>query len=124
MTERGQLFKCLVCGIIAEVLEGGAGELVCCGQRMERLRENSSGATREQHVPVLQRTDGGVKVQVGSAPHPMESQHFVQWIEVSSEDRTCRSFLQPGQAPEATFNMKGRRLTARQYCCRHGLWKG
>jgi len=77
-TERQQVYKCQVCGIIAEVLDGGAGELVCCGQPMQLLVENTVDAAKEKHVPVVEAADGGVKVKVGSAAHPMEEKHYIE----------------------------------------------
>ncbi|MFQ5842668.1 MAG: desulfoferrodoxin family protein, partial [Thermodesulfobacteriota bacterium] len=30
----------------------------------------------------------------------------------------------PGGSPEATFDIKAEKITAREYCNLHGLWKG
>lgn len=122
-TERQQVYKCQVCGIIAEVLDGGAGELVCCGQPMELLVENTVDAAKEKHVPVVEKAKGGVKVTVGSVPHPMEEKHYIEWIEVIADGRVCRQFLNPGDAPEAFFRVKAAEVVAREYCNLHGLWK-
>lgn len=35
MTEKGQIYKCEICGNVVQVIEEGEGELVCCGQPME-----------------------------------------------------------------------------------------
>ena len=32
-------------------------------------------------------------------------------------------FLKPGEKPEAVFEAKGQKATAREYCSVHGLWK-
>lgn len=122
-TERQQVYKCQVCGIIAEVLDGGAGELVCCGQPMELLVENTVDAAKEKHVPVVEKAKGGVKVTVGSVPHPMEEKHYIEWIEVIADGRVCRQFLNPGDAPEAFFRVEAAEVVAREYCNLHGLWK-
>ena len=124
MTERSQVYKCQACGIIAEVLDGGAGELVCCGEPMELLKENTVDAAKEKHVPVIEKVAGGVKVKVGSVPHPMEAKHFIQWIELIADGKSCRQFLRPGQAPEAVFHVEAKQVTAREYCNLHGHWKG
>lgn len=124
MTERLQVHKCELCEIVAEVLAGGAGVLVCCGQPMQLLKENAVDAAREKHVPVIERVQGGMRIKVGSMPHPMEAQHFVQWVEVVADGKICRQFLQPGQAPEAMFKIEGKQVAAREYCNLHGLWKG
>jgi len=122
-TERLQVYKCQVCGIIAEVLDGGAGGMSCCGQPMTLLRENTVDAAREKHVPVIEKTPEGVKVKVGSVPHPMEPKHFIEWIEVIAGGKAYRQFLQPGQPPEAVFEVADANVTAREYCNLHGLWK-
>ena len=72
MTERLQVYKCEICGNIVEVLHEGQGELVCCGEPMKLLVEGAVDAAKEKHVPVVEKTAGGIKVKVGSVPHPME----------------------------------------------------
>jgi len=122
--ERKEVYKCNVCGNIVEVLHVGGGELVCCGRAMELLKEKTEDAGKEKHVPVIERTATGVKVKVGSIPHPMEEQHYIQWIEVIADGRSYRGFLRPGDKPEAEFTIKADRIEAREYCNLHGLWRG
>ncbi|MBW1777399.1 MAG: desulfoferrodoxin [Deltaproteobacteria bacterium] len=124
MAQRLEVYKCELCGNIVEVLHGGDGELVCCGQPMKLMTENTVDAAKEKHVPVMEKTAEGTKVKVGSVPHPMEEKHYVEWIEVIDGGTVHRQFLQPGQAPEAVFNVQGDALTAREYCNVHGHWKG
>jgi superoxide reductase len=121
--QRLQVYKCAICGNIVEVLFAGSGELVCCGQPMNLLVENTVDASREKHVPVIEKTADGVRIKVGSLPHPMEDKHFIQWIEVIDGEIVYRRFLKPGQAPEAAFGLKTDKVTAREYCNLHGLWK-
>ena len=122
-TERLQVYKCNVCGNMVEMVRSGAGELVCCGQPMHLLTENTTDAAREKHVPVVEKSDGGIKVKVGSVAHPMEPKHYIEWIEVIADGKTCRRFLDPGDAPEAFFAVEGAPITARAFCNLHGLWK-
>jgi len=124
MAERLQIYKCMVCGNIVEVLYGSNGELVCCGQPMELLEEKTADATTEKHVPVIERTDSGYKVTVGSTLHPMEEKHYIEWIEIIADGRAYRQFLNPGDAPEAEFCVQADSITAREHCNVHGLWKG
>lgn len=124
MAERLEVYKCELCGNIVEVLHGGAGELVCCGQAMTCLQENTVDAAKEKHVPVIEKVDGGVKVKVGDVAHPMEEKHYIEWIEVIANGKSCFKFLKPGEAPEAVFNVEADTITARAYCNLHGLWKG
>ena len=124
MTERLQIYKCEVCGNIVEVLHEGGGELVCCGRPMKLLVEGAVDAAKEKHVPVVEKIAGGIKVKVGSVPHPMEEKHYIEWIEVIADGKAYRQFLKPGDPPEATFDIDAQEVTAREYCNLHGLWKG
>ena len=124
MTERLQVYKCEVCGNIVEVLHEGKGELVCCKQPMKLFVENTVDAAKEKHVPVVEKTAGGVTVRVGSVAHPMEEKHYIEWIEVIADGKVYRQFLKPTDTPEATFNIAAEQVTAREYCNLHGLWRG
>ncbi|KYH39122.1 MAG: hypothetical protein AYL30_001510 [Candidatus Hecatellales archaeon B24] len=123
MTELKQVYRCNVCGNIVEVLHAGKGELVCCGQPMELLQEKTEEAGKEKHVPVIERTEAEVKVKVSSISHPMEENHFIEWVELLADGRVYRKFLKPGDLPEAEFQVKAEKVEAREYCSVHGLWK-
>jgi superoxide reductase len=124
MAERLEVYKCELCGNMVEVLHGGAGELVCCGQAMVLLTENTVDAAKEKHVPVVEKVAGGVKVKVGDVAHPMEEKHYIEWVEIIVDGKVHRQFLNPGEAPEATFQIEADNVVAREYCNLHGLWKG
>jgi superoxide reductase len=124
MAERLEIYICEICGNIVEVLRGGVGELVCCDEPMKLLKENTVDAAKEKHVPVIEPTEHGIKVKVGSVPHPMEQKHYIMWIELIADGRSYTKFLSPGDAPEATFCIDAKEITAREYCNLHGLWKG
>lgn len=123
MTEKLQVYKCEICGNIVEMLHTGEGTLVCCGQDMKLMQENDVDAAKEKHVPVVEKVAGGIKVKVGSVAHPMEEKHYIEWIEVIADGKAYRQFLEPGQAPEATFCIEATTISAREYCNVHGLWK-
>jgi len=123
MAKRLQVYKCELCGNIVEVLTGGDGELVCCGQPMGLLDEKTADATTEKHVPVIEKVEGGFKVKIGSVPHPMEDKHYIEWVELIADGRAYRQFLKPGDAPEAVFCIDAASVTAREHCNVHGLWK-
>ena len=123
MASRLAVFKCDVCGHIVEVMHKGQGQLVCCGQDMLMLEENTVDAAKEKHVPVIEMIDGGVKVKVGEVPHPMEDKHYIQWIEVIAGDKVYQQYLNPGDKPEAVFMIDAKDVTAREYCNLHGHWK-
>ena len=124
MVKRSQVYKCEVCGNIVEALHGGEGELVCCGQPMALLTENTVDAAREKHVPVVEKIAGGFRVKVGAVAHPMEEKHYIEWIEIQAGETLCRQYLQPGDQPEAVFQLDADRVTAREYCNLHKLWQG
>lgn len=118
MTKKSQIYKCGICGNIVEVLHEGAGDLVCCGEKMILHSENTFDAAQEKHVPVID----GNQVKVGEIPHPMEKEHFIEWIEATSKSgEVAKVFLSPGDSPEAEFCFEVK--SAREYCNVHGLWK-
>ena len=121
--ELNEIYKCNVCGNIVETVHVGGGELVCCGKPMVLQKENTVDAAQEKHVPVIEKTDNGVKVKVGEVPHPMEEEHFIEWVELLADGRSYRKFLKPGDAPEAEFCITAEKISAREYCNVHGLWK-
>ena len=124
MAEKLEIYKCESCGNIVEVVHGGDGELVCCGQPMKLFKENTVDAAKEKHVPVVEKTGAGYNVKVGSVAHPMEKEHYIEWVELVVGDKAYRQFLNPGEKPEAAFDIKAENVTAREYCNLHGLWKG
>lgn len=123
MIEQKQVYKCSICGNIVEVLHAGRGQLVCCGEPMELLAEKTADVGLEKHVPVVERLDDRTKVKVGSVPHSMGERHFIEWIEIIADGKVYRKFLKPGDTPEAEFEITAEKITAREYCSIHGLWK-
>jgi len=117
------VYKCEVCGNIVELVHVGGGQPVCCGQPMKLLAENGSDGAKEKHVPVIEKTAEGYKVTVGSVAHPMEEAHYIEWIELVADGIAYRAFLKPGDKPEALFCVKAAKVSAREYCNKHGLWK-
>lgn len=122
MTKLNEVYKCTLCGNIVEILHPGAGALVCCNERMALLVENTVDASKEKHVPVIEIGADSITVKVGSVAHPMEAAHFIEWIELVADGKVYRQQLQPGQAPEATFPVIAKQVTAREYCNLHGHW--
>ncbi len=123
MTQINQVYKCSICGNIVEVMHEGVGNLVCCGRPMELQVENTVDASKEKHVPVIEKSKTGFKVKVGSVAHPMIAEHYIEWIELIADGVVYREHLKPGKAPEAEFCIVADNVTARAYCNLHGLWK-
>jgi len=121
--EKKQIYKCNICGNIVEVLHVGGGELVCCGEPMKLQEEKIKDEGLEKHVPVIEKTEKGFKVKVGSVPHPMQKEHYIEWIELIAEGKAYRKFLKPEDDPEAEFNIDAQNVSVREYCNIHGLWK-
>jgi len=122
MVKLKEVYKCNVCGNIVEVVHAGSGTLVCCGQPMVLMTENTVDASKEKHIPVIEKTATGVKVKVGAIPHPMEDKHYIEWIELHDDEAVYRKFLKPGEKPEVDFCVSAKKLSARDYCNLHGLW--
>jgi len=123
MAEKLQVYKCAGCGNIVEILTGGDGALGCCSQPMENLAAKTADQGKEKHVPVVEKANGGIRVKIGSVPHPMEDKHHIEWIEIITDGKAYRQFLKPGEAPEAVFNVTADRLTVREHCNLHGMWE-
>ncbi len=123
MTQLKQIYKCMRCGNIVEILHEAGGELVCCGEPMTLLNENTVDASREKHVPQVEKIEGGFRVKVGSVAHPMEEKHYIEWIELIAGNKIYRKHLKPGEVPEAEFLIKADSVEVREYCNLHGLWK-
>lgn len=119
-----QFFKCKKCGKIVEIVNKGCPALVCCGEEMTEIKANTSDGATEKHVPVIEVNGDKVTVKVGSAVHPMEADHWIQWIEIETDKGVQRKNLNPGEVPQATFILSGEKLLAAyEYCNKHGLWK-
>jgi superoxide reductase len=123
MNKQLQVYRCSLCGNVVEILHAGGGQLICCGQAMTLLNENTTDAATEKHVPVVEKTATGIKVTVGSVAHPMEADHYIQWIEAIVDGKSYIQLLEPGQAPEAEFPIQGDDIIVREFCNKHGLWK-
>jgi superoxide reductase len=143
MTKLREIYKCEVCGNIVEVIHESGGTLVCCGKPMMLQKENSVDAERfhenksdsknknpsgvaspeEKHVPIIEKTSNGIKVRVGSVPHPMIPEHYIEWIELIADETSYKKFLKPEDKPEAEFCIEAKNITATAYCNLHGLWK-
>ena len=123
-TNKLETYRCQLCGNIVGVVHASAGELTCCGQAMALLKENTTEAATEKHIPVVEKVEGGYKVSVGSVSHPMDEKHYIEWIELIADNGyVYRKDLNPGDAPEAVFLTNAATVYARAYCNLHGYWK-
>ena len=118
-----EVYKCQLCGNIVEILHSGNCVPTCCNQPMNLMAEGAVDAAKEKHVPVIEKIDGGYKVSVGSAAHPMVENHYIEWIELLTETELLRKTLVAGEEPCAIFKTDAEQVSARAYCNLHGLWK-
>lgn len=123
MVELNEIYKCEICGNVVEVRHGSYGTLVCCGKPMVKLVEHTQDAGLEKHVPAYEKTANGILVKIGSIPHPMEKEHYIEFVEVISGDEIHLKYFKPGDKPEHEFKIKGDKFIIREYCNIHGLWK-
>ncbi|NLY10723.1 MAG: desulfoferrodoxin [Firmicutes bacterium] len=123
MPKRFEIYKCEVCGNITEVQTAGGGTMVCCNQPMSLCTENTVDASVEKHVPFIEKIPGGYKVTIGSTIHPMDDDHYIEWIQIIADGKSYRQYLSPGDEPVAVFMIEAEKVTAREYCNLHGLWK-
>ena len=119
-----EIYKCNICGNIIEILHEGIGQLVCCDEPMELMKEKTEDSSIEKHVPFIEKTASGILVKVGeNQDHPMEEKHYIEWIQVIADGVAYRMFLKPGDKPQAEFAIEANEIVAREYCNIHGLWK-
>lgn len=131
MTQFKQIYKCAICGNVVEVLDAGAGTLVCCGKPMDQMVAKNQDQGAEKHLPVAEdlpasacQVKDGVKIKVGAVAHPMETGHYIEWIEIITADgKHGKKFLKPGEMPESDFFTRKNIVGARAYCNVHGLWE-
>jgi superoxide reductase len=126
MAKQNQIYKCSICGNVVDVVEAHVGELVCCGQAMnEEELKYTENEGNEKHVPVIEETEIGVIVRVGSIAHPMTTEHSIEFIEIWKDNKPLeRVYLQPGEEPIAEFFMaETQGISARAYCNLHGWWR-
>ena len=123
LTKLNEVYKCNVCKNMVELVHASTGTLVCCGQPMELLKEKTKDVGLEKHVPVIEIKKDKIFVKVGSIEHPMEEKHYIEWIELMADGASFRQYLKPGDKPLAEFCTNAKKITAREYCNVHGLWK-
>lgn len=116
-------YRCNKCKNIVELIHNGGGDLICCGEPMVLLKENTTDAATEKHVPVYEKKGESTVVTVGSVEHPMTEEHYIQWIAAVSDDGVFRINLSPGDKPQATFSCLENVQAYYEYCNLHGLWK-
>ena len=124
MVKKFEIYKCNICGNVVEIVGEGQGQLVCCGENMELLKEKTHEEMQEKHLPVITIQDKYVTIKVGKVPHPMIPEHHINFIEAISLDGKYlkRKYLEINEAPELSFYCNSEKMKARELCNIHGLW--
>ena len=129
MNEELSLYKCNICGNIVEVAIDGGGVLVCCGEEMQKLKPQHEDTHADKHMPVVTFNGDGiqkiVQIKIGEFEHPMDEEHYIQFIEAYSKDGVYlkRKVLYPDEKPELHFLCSSSEMIVRAYCNIHGLWE-
>lgn len=120
-----RFYKCNKCGNIYAVVEDKGCRVSCCGVPMEEIIPGAVDAAAEKHVPVVSQEGSTVTVKVGDVPHPMISEHYIEWISIETKEGNQRKLLNPESEPEAKFALTDddELIAAYAYCNLHGLWK-
>lgn len=113
---------------MTEVVHTGAGTLVCCGKEMVHMTDEvKPEISWEKHIPTIEIDGTKVTVKIGAIEHPMTPEHYIEWIELITENRTYKKFLNPDPAkpdqPIVIFDIDAKIIGARGYCNLHGLRK-
>lgn len=116
-------YICRHCGNMVEMITDKGVPIHCCGTAMDLLTPNSTNASHEKHIPVIHCLNGMLTVSVGEQPHPMEPEHYIEWIYVQTENGGMRHDFAPGDDPRTSFCLCNDPLVAvYAYCNIHGLW--
>ena len=119
-----KFYVCPHCGNVVEMVHDAGVTPYCCGQKMDLLVPNTVEASGEKHLPQVQLDGQTVTVRVGSVEHPMAQEHWIQWVQLQTRSGVQRKYLEPGQVPQAVFQLNGEKpLAVYAYCNLHGLWK-
>lgn len=119
-----KFLKCNHCGNVAVLMEDKGVPLVCCGEKMVELTANTTDAAVEKHVPEVMIDGNKIEIVVGSTVHPMQEEHYIQWIYLETENGGQFRKLTSSDEPRAQFLLEGDKATAvYELCNLHGLWK-
>ena len=119
-----KIYICPICGNIITKIKDSGVPVVCCGKPMIELIPNKEDAAVEKHIPVYEIKDNEVIVKVGSVNHPMEEQHYIEWIMIETNKGIQIKKLEYKNKPEAIFGLATEENLERvyAYCNLHGLW--
>lgn len=117
-----KFYLCKKCGNVVSLLVNGGGPLFCCGEKMEELTPNTVDAALEKHVPNCEVNDDKIIVKVGEVMHPMDDDHYINFVALQHDDTVEIHNFKPGDEPVCVFDYY-ENATVYAYCNKHGLWK-
>ena len=117
-----KFYLCKKCGNIVSLLVEGKGTLSCCAEPMEELIANTVDAALEKHVPLYDVRDNKIVVKVGEVMHPMDEDHYINFVALEYGDTINIHNFKPGEEPIYVFDYY-ENATVYAYCNKHGLWK-
>lgn len=122
--KENKFYICEHCGNIVEKINDAGVPIMCCGQKMTELEPGTVEASHEKHIPVVTVDGNIVKVEIGSAAHPMIAEHSILWVYLQTDQGGQRKYLEVGKEPVVTFALADEKpVAAYAYCNLHGLWK-
>ena len=121
---KSKFYKCEKCNSIMQVLSSCDNEMCCCGKKSSELVCNSTGANTKVHIPIVEVNGSSVKVLVGENPHPMTSEHLIEWISLKTDKGFYSRKICANEAPNTTFALTNEKvISIYAYCNLHGLWE-
>ena len=120
-----KFYYCKHCGKVIAIVKNTPVPTICCGEAMAELVPGVTDAATEKHVPVIQIDGSVVTVSVGQVAHPMQEEHYIEWILLQTDKGIQKKWLKPGDDPKARFILdEGEKVVAAyEYCNLHKLWK-
>lgn len=118
--------KCNLCGQIIEVVTDTNMPIICCNEQMHEIKANEKEEElKEKHIPVYKIEKGKVITRIGSVPHPMSKDHYIEWVALVTNKGKQQKCLKPGDFPRVEFSLgKDERVEEiYAYCNIHSLWK-
>ena len=95
-----KFLRCNKCGNMVAVVKESGVPVMCCGEAMK-------------------------EIIAGEVEHPMQEEHYIEWISIQTKFGNQRKVLEPNQKPEVCFSIcEGDEVeVVYAYCNLHGLWK-
>lgn len=120
-----KFYRCNKCGKIVEVIKGSNAPVGCCNEQMTEIVPGTTDAAVEKHTPVYEVKNNKVYVNVGEIEHPMQDEHYIEWVELITDKGMQRKSLSPKDEAKAVFTIDDdeKVQAVYAYCNLHSLWQ-